>query len=341
MPQLIDDTLYVSSKELLDTEIISQSYLKKALYDQRSGKVNCWQYKRFEYLDGKWIEHSSDTRKGTIYLVYDSLKPTYKKAVEKLLCDNVEPWQWTKNKEAKRREESKKQFKENITDELDIKLEYVEFFQEQGFKTSEVQQYARAAAWLDMYNNLNKKQAKKLGFEYMQELRETILSIIQSEIADGYIRFRGRKLNSLQVLYRHARNFKKQGCQSLVSAKRGNQNKRKINDEQHAWLMNEVAKPTKPSFEDIAMKYNAEVAPKFGWPNLTTTAIRQHLNKIENKIKTARSENKKLKNQLENLDNPEYIERIARQKLGLVKPGEVLLVPIKKDDKEKEKKVGD
>ncbi len=283
MPYLIDNKLYVSSKELTVSKAVKEATLKMGLMRQRKGAVNCWQYARYDKVGQKWIEHPIESRKGLIYIKYDTLKDQYKEAVKDKVCNGVDPLQYAKNEIARQKEQKQEAFHNQITPDLNIKQEYLDFFMDRGFDPEQVQQYARAAAWLDLYNNINRKQAAKFGFDSMEELRNDILDKIQEELEAGLIRFRGKRCSSLQVLYRHSRNFKKQGCESLVSGKIGLQNARLIGDEQHAWLMREVAKPIKKSFEDIAMLYNSKVAPEENWPQLTTAAIRAHLNKPQNK----------------------------------------------------------
>ncbi|NLM97500.1 MAG: hypothetical protein GX175_07830 [Halanaerobiaceae bacterium] len=43
-------------------------------------------------------------------------------------------------------------------------------------------------------------------------------------------------------------------------------------------------------------------------------------------------EKNRLEEELENVNNPEYIEKIAREELGLVKPGELLIIPVEETD---------
>lgn len=61
--------------------------------------------------------------------------------------------------------------------------------------------------------------------------------------------------------------------------------------------------------------------------------MKQKVAELEEEIAKAENENEQLKEDLDNLDDPEYIERIARKKLGLVKPGEVLLIPVEEKNK--------
>ena len=57
------------------------------------------------------------------------------------------------------------------------------------------------------------------------------------------------------------------------------------------------------------------------------------IDKINLKIDNAKMKNKQLEEQLTNINDLKYVEKMARKKLGLVKKGEILLVPVK-DDKE-------
>jgi cell division protein FtsL len=59
--------------------------------------------------------------------------------------------------------------------------------------------------------------------------------------------------------------------------------------------------------------------------------IRGLLNREEEllkKVEELERENRKLKQSLQNLQTPEGIERLARERLGLVKPDEIVVIPI-------------
>lgn len=53
---------------------------------------------------------------------------------------------------------------------------------------------------------------------------------------------------------------------------------------------------------------------------------------LEENIARAREEKGELEEELENVNNPEYIEKIAREELGLVKPGELLIIPVEETE---------
>ncbi len=48
---------------------------------------------------------------------------------------------------------------------------------------------------------------------------------------------------------------------------------------------------------------------------------------IQQKINRLKKENNKLKEEVRLLKVPSYIEKVAREELGLVKPGEILFLP--------------
>ncbi|WP_313885440.1 septum formation initiator family protein [Desulfallas sp. Bu1-1] len=57
-------------------------------------------------------------------------------------------------------------------------------------------------------------------------------------------------------------------------------------------------------------------------------AMQRDLQAIEAEIKEIKEKNTGLQRQLENLQSDAYIEQVAREKLGLVKPGESRIVPV-------------
>lgn len=63
--------------------------------------------------------------------------------------------------------------------------------------------------------------------------------------------------------------------------------------------------------------------------------IENRIDKIETEIAKAEAKNKELEQQIENSNSYEYIEEVARKKLGLIKPGEQVFIPVE-EDKDKE-----
>ncbi len=54
---------------------------------------------------------------------------------------------------------------------------------------------------------------------------------------------------------------------------------------------------------------------------------------LEQKIAETAAETERLKQEVENLENPEYIEKIARERLGLIGPNERVFVDANKSSK--------
>jgi cell division protein FtsB len=69
--------------------------------------------------------------------------------------------------------------------------------------------------------------------------------------------------------------------------------------------------------------------------------IENEIDKIEAQIARAEAENEELKEKIENSNSYEYIEEVAREKLGLVKPGEKMFIPVEKEEEESEKEKSD
>lgn len=65
---------------------------------------------------------------------------------------------------------------------------------------------------------------------------------------------------------------------------------------------------------------------------LKVNQAKNEAKKMRQKLEELKSENKKLKEEEKNLQNPFYIEKLAREKLGLAKKGEIVykILPTKK-----------
>lgn len=60
-------------------------------------------------------------------------------------------------------------------------------------------------------------------------------------------------------------------------------------------------------------------------------AQRGDLAELERKVEVLESERNDLARKVERLQDPEYLERIARQCLGMVRPGEIAFVAVPED----------
>ncbi len=60
--------------------------------------------------------------------------------------------------------------------------------------------------------------------------------------------------------------------------------------------------------------------------------MESNIERVESEIDETQELNLQLERELSLVDNPDYIERLAREKLGLVKPGEELIIPVKENE---------
>ncbi len=58
----------------------------------------------------------------------------------------------------------------------------------------------------------------------------------------------------------------------------------------------------------------------------------KEIDALEEKIAAAQQQTEKLEKELENLNDPEYLEEMAREKLGLVRPNERVFVDVNRGD---------
>ena len=65
--------------------------------------------------------------------------------------------------------------------------------------------------------------------------------------------------------------------------------------------------------------------------------LESQIESLNTEIEKTKEENENLNEQLVNIENNEFVEKVARTKLGLVKPGEVLLIPIEEENQNEEK----
>lgn len=82
----------------------------------------------------------------------------------------------------------------------------------------------------------------------------------------------------------------------------------------------------------------AFVTLKFGQQYQRIQEMRQEAQQYEKQYAAVLAEKEKLEEEKELLSEPTYIERLAREKLGLVKNGEVLVVPAEENDEVEEYK---
>ena len=68
------------------------------------------------------------------------------------------------------------------------------------------------------------------------------------------------------------------------------------------------------------------------WQQVTITRKNQEIDALKSQVETATEESERLSQEIENLNDPGYLERIAREKLGLVRPNERVFVDSNKSE---------
>lgn len=61
-------------------------------------------------------------------------------------------------------------------------------------------------------------------------------------------------------------------------------------------------------------------------------AMQQDVKQLQDQLADLQRKNAELKQQLKMVQSDEYIEQVARERLGLVKPGEARIVPVKPEE---------
>lgn len=241
---------------------VSEGYLKKALNQQRNGKVSCWPHHKVGLQ---------------VYVHFDGIKPEYKQRIKLMLCDNVDPHLWVMNKEASKRLTEVNHINQQLPNLLEILPEDIRDLDKTGhYSKQDIHRIARAAAWLRLINSIDVKRSRKMGYLKITEFQEAVFKHVLSEQSKGHIKFK-KIITNERVLDRNARIFKRDGIESLISGLMGNSNRLLINPLVHAELIRLACDQTKPSFEDIGMEYNSK-ALDMGLPMVTVDAIKQHLN---------------------------------------------------------------
>ena len=67
----------------------------------------------------------------------------------------------------------------------------------------------------------------------------------------------------------------------------------------------------------------------FGATYLATYRLHREADRLTREVGTLRKENAQLREEIRRLHTPQYIERLAREQLGLVRPGEIPIILIR------------
>ncbi|MCF8001456.1 MAG: cell division protein FtsL [Halanaerobiales bacterium] len=64
--------------------------------------------------------------------------------------------------------------------------------------------------------------------------------------------------------------------------------------------------------------------------------MESELNNLQQQVQKEIERNEELKEEIERVKSHDYIEKVARDELGLVKPGEILFIPVEEENEEVE-----
>ncbi|MHB8172485.1 MAG: FtsB family cell division protein [Thermincolia bacterium] len=95
-------------------------------------------------------------------------------------------------------------------------------------------------------------------------------------------------------------------------------------------LRKKTASPKKtPLLRIITLMVVGYLFFAFGSQFLKLNQMDQEVANIKEQINSLEGKNRETKNEIRQLKSDTYVERIAREKLGLVKPGETVIFPVK------------
>lgn len=71
------------------------------------------------------------------------------------------------------------------------------------------------------------------------------------------------------------------------------------------------------------------------WQQVAISNKNSEIEELRMQVNSASEESERLKQEVENLNDPEYLERVARERLGLVRPNERVFVDSNKSEDNK------
>ncbi len=79
----------------------------------------------------------------------------------------------------------------------------------------------------------------------------------------------------------------------------------------------------------LALAVGALLLHAYGASTLTAYRMRREAARLERQVQALRRENAQLREEIRRLHTPAYIERLAREQLGLVRPGEIPVILVR------------
>lgn len=241
---LIDNILFVQGKLLIKADVVKENTLMDGLRRQRAGKVHCWAYERFSKVNGEYVKHERTSRKGVVYLYFESLRDDYKSDIIKKLCYGNDPYHFAINKAEltlnhkalESREVVKKQkalerdaiatdYRNSIADVLNIKQEWITTLVNEGENSADAERKARTCGWLQLLALSTPKDVKSYGYSGKAEFKTEVYRVMADEFKQSLIMFKNSKMPSnMRVMERYVTDFKNNGVSCMLSGKIGNQN---------------------------------------------------------------------------------------------------------------------
>jgi hypothetical protein len=204
MPTLINNTIYLTTDELIENGVVSWHTLKDGLKRQRNGKVNCWPHRRFAKYGEKWVEFPADSRKGRVYIEYAGIRQNYRDEVKEKICSGTDPRLYSIQVAPAKTElspEIKRQIAQvSIEDMVKPLAGAADVLIKSGTHVGTAHELAHIAACINMLATITPQKVKQIGYTSKDELIDEAMKYME--------RFSSFKISNKQVLYRKMKPFK-------------------------------------------------------------------------------------------------------------------------------------
>ena len=248
---MINSILHIEFDELVSSGI-SPETIKKARYRGSSS----WKFRK----------DPADARK--VLVEFDSLRPAYRKAIEKSLCGGAPIYIWYRQQQDEALKQQLNAAREALKQHLSVDPEHVARAKEAGLNATDAWKLARLAAMCELYNRITRTSIREIGFRKKAELLESLYEIAHTE--ELPVPKNRRRFQDKFSAYRRS------GIRGLMSRKRGNRNRAKLNEEQASVLLYIYSRPNNYNLVRTTDEYN-RMAEKAGWPTLSLSTVKRYL----------------------------------------------------------------
>lgn len=247
----IEDVLYCSVEGLLHSGV-SEGTIKWGL----ANNIQTWQS----------IKDPSDQRRRLIR--FDTLREKYKALM-------LAKWGTPEDYLNQQEQERQAHFFEEMEPQLEVRSKHYHFYQK-FYPKNKAYQYAKVCAWLDLLIHVKGAQAKQWGFGGKRDFLDKAAAYFSTQ--DWPI-----KLGNVRVLQRRCTDWKRDRAEGeeaalkgVLNGRVGNQNARKIHQEQAQYLIAVMGRPSKPSTSTVLRLYNNR-AKEMGWKQLEIRQVEKFL----------------------------------------------------------------